>query len=81
MTTYCASELCLTQLPDLRSNPAKDRADIQEARQNDEQAKRTVKFYKDRKTTVKPNEIRIGDMVLLKRKSTEHRSTYDTELY
>ena len=70
-----------TQLPDLRSNPAKDRADVQEARQNDEQAKKTMKLYKDRKATVKPHEIRIGDMVLLKRKSTKHRSTYDPEPY
>ena len=82
----CPAELLFnrkfnTRLPDLRTNPAKGRKDIKEAREEDRRAKEKMKEYKDQKRGVKEHKIRKGDSVLLKRKTTKHCSPYDPEPY
>ena len=68
-----------TKIPDIRTNPAAGRPDIQQARDNDKAAKLKQKKYKDAKATVRPHNITTGDTVLLERKSSKHVSPYDPE--
>ena len=70
-----------TKLPDLRQNPAQTRPDILAARATDARAKERMKHYKDNPSTVKPHKIHPGDRVLLKQKTTKHRSVYDPQPY
>ena len=70
-----------TILPDLRTNPARARRDILEARAADQVAKERMAAYKDNKTTVRTTSIKPGDLVLLKQKSSKLRPTYDPEPY
>ena len=71
----------VTTLPDLRSNPARGRKDVQEARECDRIKKEKMKAYKDGKNNVRPTNLQVGDKVLLKRKSTKHNSPYDPRPY
>lgn len=70
-----------TKLPDLRPNPASHRSDIVEARAADQKAKAAMKIYKDKRSHARPHKIRIGDKVLLKRKTAKHTSVYDPDPY
>ena len=70
-----------TKLTDLRQNPAQIRPDILAARATDARAKERMKHYKDNPSTVKPHKIHPGDRVLLKQKTTKHRSVYDPQPY
>ena len=70
-----------TQLPDLRTNPAREREDIIEAKKVDKLAKECMKRYKDRGRYVKEHDIGVGDLVIAKRKSTKHESPYDPKPY
>ena len=70
-----------TILPDLRTNPARARRDILEARAADQVAKERMAAYKDNKTTVHTTSIKPGDLVLLKQKSSKLRPIYDPEPY
>ena len=68
-----------TKLPDIRTNPAVERLNIQQARQQDRKVKATQKMYKDAKATVRPHNIKEGDTILLQRKSTKSKSLYDPQ--
>ena len=68
-----------TKLPDIRTNPAVERPDIQQARQQDRKVKAKQKMYKDAKATVRPHNIKEGDTILLQRKSTKSKSPYDPQ--
>ena len=70
-----------TKLPDVRLNPAKHRPDIIAARQNDAANKAKMKAYKDERHHAKPHTIKVGDSVLLKRKSAKHVTPYDPDPY
>ena len=70
-----------TRLPDLRENPAASREDIKEAREEDEKQKNKMKGYKDKRKEVKQHDIKVGDKVILKRKTTKHDSVYDPDPY
>ena len=70
-----------TRLPDLRTNPARERADIIEAKQVDKLAKEHMKRNKDKGRYVKEHNIGVGDLVIAKRKSTKHESSYDPKPY
>ena len=70
-----------TKLPDLRTNPAKERKDIKEAKKEDELAKQRMKKYKDGSRHVKEHDIKGGDLVISKRKTTKHNSIYDPMPY
>ena len=50
-----------------------------QARDRDKEAKEKMKMYKDRGRFVKPHNIKIGDKVLLKQKSTKKKPPYDPE--
>ena len=63
-----------TQLPDLRTNPAKERKDIKEAKKEGKLAKQRMKKYKDASRHVKDHNIEVGDLVISKRKTTKHNS-------
>ena len=67
------------RLPDIRTNPATDRQDLQEARVADLKAKLKMKRYKDAKGNVREHKIKQGDLILLKRKTTKHRSPFDPD--
>ena len=71
----------ITKLPDLRTNPAKGRRDIEEAKEADRLAKDTMKVYKDDNREVKVHDIKVGDLVIAKRKVTKHDSVYDPNPY
>ena len=71
----------ITRLPDMRSNPAKNRTDIKEGREADKKAKANMKKYKDKGRYLKPHDIKEGDKVLLKRKTTKHEGPYDPKSY
>ena len=82
----CPAELLfnrkfVTKLPDLRTNPAKGRRDIVETREADGQAKAKMKEYKDDSREVKEHKIKVGDLVIAKRKVTKHDSVYDPDPY
>ena len=63
------------KLPDIRTNPAVERSDIQQ----DRKVKAKQKMYKDAKATVRPHNIKEGDTILLQRKSTKSDSPYDPQ--
>ena len=78
----CPAELLFgrrfnTKLPDLRTNPAKARKDMVEAKKEDKLAKDRMKKYKDDSRHVKAHNIKVGDLVIAKRKVTKHDSVYD----
>jgi hypothetical protein len=82
----CPAELLFgrrfkTKLPDLRTNPAKERKDIVEAKKVDKLAKEGMKKYKDASRHVKDHDIEVGDLVIAKRKTTKHDSVYDPKPY
>ena len=55
----------IPRLPDMRSNPAKNRTDIKEAREADKKAKAIMNKCKDKERYVKPHDIKEGGRVLL----------------
>ena len=65
----------------MRTDQAQDRKDIQEALEQDRKAKERQKKYKDQKRYVTEHKIKIGDQVLLERKSTKSNSPYDPDPY
>ena len=71
----------ITRLPDMRTDPAQDREDILEALEQDKKAKERQKKYKDQKRYVEEHKIKVGDQVLLERKSTKSNSPYDPDPY
>ena len=71
----------VTKLPDLRTNPAKGRADIKEAREEDRKAKEKMKEHKFDSNRAKDQVNKVGYQVLLKRKTTKHDSIYNPEAY
>ena len=82
----CPAELLFgrrfnTKLPDLRTNPAKARWDIMEAKKEDKLAKDMMKKYKDASRHVKDPNIEVEDLVISKRKTTKHESVYDPKPY
>ena len=68
-----------TRLPDLRTNPAKDREDVIEAKKVDKLAKECMKHYKDAGRYVKEHDMVVGDLIILKRKTTKHESMYNPQ--
>ena len=58
----------------MRTDPAKDKEDVQEALEQDKKAKERQKKYKDQKRYVWEHKIKLGDQVLLERKSTKANS-------
>ena len=60
------------RVPEIIINPSDD-SDI---RERDKCQKDKIKYYADRKSTVKPCEIQIGDTVLVKQKRTKKRMPY-----
>lgn len=68
--------ITLPEVPD----PTKDPANIQQA---DQAAKQKMKQYADRKSYVKPSNLKPGDTVLLKRDKSYNKSTspYETKPY
>ena len=56
-----------------------ERADIQQARQQDREAKAKQKMYKDAKANVKPHNIKECNTILLQRKSTKSKSPFDPQ--
>ena len=82
----CPAELLFgrrynTKPPDLRTNPAKERKDIVEAKKVDKMAKERMKMYKDAGRYVKDHNIEVGDLVISKKKTTKHNSVYDPKPY
>ena len=82
----CPAELLFrrkfnTKLPDLRTNPAKDRKDTIEAKKVDKLAKERMKSYKDASRYVREHDMEVGDLVIAKRKTTKHDSVYDPKPY
>ena len=71
----------VTKLLDLRTNPARDRKDIVEAKEEDKLAKDKMKEYKDDSRHVKAHNIKVGDLVIAKRKVTKQDSVYDPKPY
>ena len=71
----------IMRLPDMRTDPAQDREDIQEALEQDKRAKERQKKYKDQKRYVGEHKIKLGDLVLLERKSTKSNSPYNPDPY
>ena len=70
-----------TNLPDNRSNPAKGRQDIVEARDRERKEKAKQKMYKDGKATVRPHRVEVGDTILLERRTSKSDSPYDPSPY
>ena len=66
----------IIKLPDHRVNPAKDREDIKEAREEDRKAKVRMKEMKDNGRGVKEHIIKEGDEVLLKKRQTKHEGLF-----
>ena len=82
----CPAELLFgrrfnTKLPDLRTNPAKERKYIVEAKKVDKLAKERMKKYKDASRHVKDHDIEVGDLVIAKRRTTKDGSIYDPKPY
>ena len=82
----CLAELLFgrrfnTKLPDLRTNPAKERKDIVEAKKVDKVAKERMKKYKDARRHVKDHDIEVGDLVIAKRRTTKDDSINDPKPY
>ena len=69
------------KLPDMRPNLVTNRSDIVEAREKDKREKERMKKYKDANRNVKAHNIKVGDKVLLERKSTKRKSSYDPDPY
>ena len=69
------------KLPDLRANPAKERKDVKEARKEDKKARDNMKRYKDASRHVREHDMAVGDLVIIKRKTTKHDSAYDPDPY
>ena len=70
-----------TIIPDLRPDPAQERADIIDARAKDKASKERMKEYKDRPANVRTHNILIGDKVLLRQKSTKSNPPHDPDPY
>ena len=70
-----------TKLPNLRTNPAKARKDIMEAKEDDKMAKAKMKKYKDASRHVREHGIKVGDLVIAKRKVTKHDLAYNPKPY
>ena len=68
-------------MPDNRSNPAKGRQDILEARDRERKEKAKQKMYKDGKATVRPHRVEVGDTILLERRTSKSDSPYDPSPY
>ena len=64
-------------IPDRRTSMASGREDIQQARERDELRKDRMKEYRDSGRNVRPHNILQGDLIMLKRKTTKHRSMYE----
>ena len=82
----CLAELLfgrkfVTKLPDMRTNPAKARKDIMEAKEDNRGAKDKMKKYKDAGRPIREHGIKVGDLVISKRKITKHDSAYDPKPY
>ena len=82
----CRAELLfgrkfVTKLPNMRTNPAKERKDIVEAKKVDKLAKEHMKRDKDASRHVREHSIEVGDLVIAKRKITKHDSAYDPKPY
>ena len=82
----CPAELLFsrrfnTKLPDLRTNPAKKRKDIVEAKKVDKLAKERMKKYKDASRHVKDHDIEVGDLVIAKRRTAKDDSIYNPKPY
>ena len=78
----CPAELLfgrkfVTKLPDLRTNPAKDRKEMVEAKKDNKLAKDKMKKNRDDSMHVRAHCIKVGDLVITKRKETKHNSAYD----
>ena len=71
----------VTKLPDLSTNPAKNRKDIIEAKEEDKLAKDRMKKYKDNSRHVRTHDIKVGDPVIAKRKVTKHDSVNNPKPY
>ena len=54
----------VTKLLDLRTNPARDRKDIVEAKEEDKVAKDKMKNHKDDSRNVKDHNIKVGDLMI-----------------
>ena len=85
-TGKCPAELLFgrtfrTTIPDLLTNPASSRQDIIEARAEEHQKKEAIKKTVDSKANTRPHNIKVGDSVLLKQKSTKLHPTYDPSPY
>ena len=70
-----------TIIPDLRPDPAQERADIIDARAKDKASKERMKEYKDKPANVRTHNIFIGDKVLLRQKSTKSNPPHDPDPY
>ena len=71
----------VTKLPDIRTNPAKAKKDAMEAKEDDKRAKDKMKKYKDASRHVREHGIEVGELVIAKRKVTNHNSAYDPKPY
>ena len=71
----------MTKLPDMRTNLAKDRKDIMEAKEEDKLANKKMTKYKDNSGHVKAHDIKVGDLVIAKRKLMKQDSVYDPKPY
>ena len=63
------------------TNPAKDRKEMVEAKKDDKLAKDKMKKYNDDSRHVRAHGIKVGDLVIVKRKETKHNSAYDPKPY
>ena len=68
-----------TRLPE-KQRKAPSQA-VQEARNNDKQAKAKQKMYKDSKQYVRPHKLETGDQVLLSQKQSKMNPPYDPRPY
>ena len=57
------------------------RDDILQAIDKSRLKKEKVKEYRDTNRNVRPNNVKQGDLVLLRRNTTKHKSMYDPEPY
>ena len=60
---------------------AAGREDILQARERDKLRKAKIKEYRDAGRNMGPHNIKQGDLILLRRKSTKHVSMYDPDPY
>ena len=54
---------------------------ITQAREKDKLRKERMNRYRDADRNVRPHNIRQGDLILLRRKTTKHASMYNPEPY